>query len=101
MSLKRCQRRAIRLGVANSPEVFVGLVTVSSIAGESSSRDLISTGDQNLTIQVQRGSRHSVGVIPSDYAVTSRGYGMADIVTVPLSGLPPHLQGAHCHSCQP
>lgn len=50
MSLQRSQRRAIRHGVANIPEVFVGLVAVPSKVGESSNRDLISMGDQNLFI---------------------------------------------------
>lgn len=72
--------------MARTPEVFVSLVAVPSKVGETSSRDLISTGDQNLSIEVQRESRHSVGVTTSDYTVTSTGLGMADIVTDALSG---------------
>lgn len=48
--------------MARTPEVFVSLVAVPSKVGETSSRDLISTGDQNLSIEVQRESRHSVGL---------------------------------------
>lgn len=57
--------------MARTPEVFVSLVAVPSKVGETSSRDLISTGDQNLSIEVQRESRHSMGVTTSDYTVTS------------------------------
>lgn len=55
--------------MARTPEVFVSLVAVPSKVGETSSRDLISTSDQNLSIEVQRESRHSMGVTTSDYTV--------------------------------
>lgn len=36
--------------MANTPEVSVGLVAAPSKVGECSSKDLISIGDQNLSI---------------------------------------------------
>lgn len=38
------------MGVANTPKLFVDLIAVPSKVGEGSSRDLVSTDDQNLFI---------------------------------------------------